>query len=129
MFDISGFGIQCRITASVTFPAGFTVTQFADDSDPFDIGTQTIASTAMTLNGDLTKWSEANIIPLVINVIPGSEDDLNLAILLEANRVGRGKFSARDVINVVGTYPGEDARTLPNTPLSLIHISEPTRPY
>ena len=110
-FDISGFGIQARIVASNTFPLGFTVTQFSDDADPFDVGSQTIAETAMTLNGDLIKWSTATIIPVTINVIPNSEDDLNLAVLLEANRVGQGKTSARDVITIVATYPDPDTRT------------------
>ena len=40
-----------------------------------------------------------------VNLIPSSEDDKNLAILLEANRVARGKRSARDVITVVAIYP------------------------
>ncbi len=111
-YDISGFGVQLRITASVTFPTGFDVTEFADDADPIDIGSQQIADKAMTLNGDLVTWSTANHIPMTVNVIPDSEDDRNLAVLLEANRVGQGKTSARDVITAVITSPGPDARTL-----------------
>ena len=111
-YDISGFGIEARITASTTFPNGFSITEFADDADPIDIASQQIADKAMTLNGDLVTWSTANHIPATINVIPGSEDDLNLAVLLEANRVGQGKTSARDVITFVITSPGDAGRTL-----------------
>ena len=111
-YDISGFGVQGQITASVTFPNGFTVTEFADDADPWDIASQQISDKAMSLNGDLVGWSTANPITLTINVIPDSEDDLNLAIILEANRVGQGKSSARDVITFVGTNPGADGRTI-----------------
>ncbi len=110
--DISGFGIEATIIALPTFPAGFTVTEFADDADPFDLPAIQIAETAMTLNGDLINWSTAVPIPLTINVIPGSDDDLNLAALFEANRVGLGKFSTRDLITIVGTYPGPDARSI-----------------
>ena len=111
-YDISGFMVEARIIASVTFPSGFSVTEFADDADPFDIGSQQIADSAMSLNGDLVTWSTANPIPLTVNVIPGSDDDRNMAVLLEANRVGQGKTSARDVITWVATLPGPDARTL-----------------
>jgi hypothetical protein len=38
-------------------------------------------------------------------VIPGSFSDLNLAVLFEANRVGRGKIGARDIITMTGIYP------------------------
>lgn len=105
MQDISAFGIRVRVVASNTYPAGFTVTQFADDADSVTVEPQTIAETAMGVNGDLVTWSSANPLPLVLNVIPGSEDDNNLQVLLEANRVGRGKRSARDTITVTAVYP------------------------
>jgi hypothetical protein len=44
-----------------------------------------------------------------LNVVPGSEDDNNLAVLFEANRVGKGKQGARDVIAITVVYP--DGRT------------------
>jgi len=91
--DVSGFGLRIRLTASRTFPAGITITQFADDADPFDIPSLQIADTAMGLNGDLISWSKANPIKPTLNVIPASEDDRNLAVLLEANRVGAASRS------------------------------------
>lgn len=105
MNDISGFGLSVRVLASNTFPAGFTVTEFADDADPLDIAAAAIADKAMGLNGHLITWSKATPIPAVINTIPGSDADTNLAILLEANRVGKGKRSAKDVITLVVSYP------------------------
>lgn len=114
MQDISGFAIEVTLIASVTYPSGIIITQFADDADPFDSPSQQLADMSMTLNGELLKWSTANIIPLTINLIPQSEDDINLAILAERNRVGRGKSSARDVITVSGIYPDGSAVTLTN---------------
>lgn len=110
--DISGFGIQVTVVASVTFPNGFTVTEFADDADPFDVPSQQLSESVMTLNGDLLSWTTANIIPATLNVIPQSEDDVNLAILAEANRVGRGKTSARDRITLSGVFPNGDVVVL-----------------
>ena len=114
MYDISGVGVEVYIVASSTFPAGFAVSQFADDADPFAVESQQISDTAMTLNGDLVSWSTANPIPLTINVIPDSDDDLNLAILHEANRVGQGKRSAGDVLTLVINHPNNKTITLTN---------------
>jgi hypothetical protein len=105
MEDISAYGIGVRVVASNTFPAGFDVTQFADDADPFDFPDIKIADKKMGVNGDLVVWSVASPIEFTLSVVPGGTDDQNLAILLEANRVGAGKLSAQDVIQVTGTYP------------------------
>jgi hypothetical protein len=109
MKDVSAFGIRVQVVASNTFPAGINITQFADDADPFDTPSIQVADKAMGLNGDLITWSKANPITITLNVVPNSEDDLNLAVLLEANRVGKGKQSARDVISMTAVYP--DGRT------------------
>ena len=114
MNDISGFGLRIQIIASNTYPVGFPVTQFADDADPFDVPSIQIADKAMGLNGDLISWAKANPINIVLNVIPNSIDDINLGILLEANRVGRGKIGARDIITMTGIYPNAGFITLTN---------------
>src|ERR1700735_4603861 len=100
--DVSGFGLVIAIKASTTFPTGFNVTEFADDADPFDIPSITVADKAMGLNGDLIVWSKATPIEITVAVINGGEDDQNLAVLLEANRVGQNKISARDLITITG---------------------------
>lgn len=110
MQDISGQGLSLRITASNTFPSGFNVTQFADDADPFDMPTIQLGDDGMGLNGDMPFWSTANAIPVTINVIPGSEDDINLSVLAEANRVGRNKTGARDQVTLVASFA--DGKTL-----------------
>lgn len=103
--EIGGFGLQISLIASQTFPAGIIITQFADDADPLDSAAIEIASAAMGLNGDLVTWSKAAPIPMAINVIPQSDDDRNLAVLAEANRVGKGKRSVRDIITATVIYP------------------------
>lgn len=112
MADISGFGLRLNVVASKTFPAGFNVTQFADDADPFDIPSIQVKDKAMGLNGDLITWSKAVPLIVSVSVVPGSEDDQNLAVLLEANRVGKGKTGVRDVVAMTGVYPDGDTVTV-----------------
>lgn len=103
--NISGFGLQARVIASKTYPAGITVTQFADDADPFDTPSMDIADDSMGLNGDLLIAEKATTIRGTLAMVPGSDDDKLLAILFEANRVGKGKKSARDKITLTVMYP------------------------
>lgn len=105
MADISGFGLSILIQASSTFPAGVTITQFADDADSFDTPSQQINEAASGLNGHLVSWSRANPLRPTINVIPDGEDDRNLAVLFDSNRVARGRRPVRDVITMVVSYP------------------------
>jgi len=105
MGDISGFGLTVRILASNTFPTGFDVTEFASDSDPLDFPNLVIGEDEMGLNGDLITWGSPNAIGMVLNVIPGGDNDNSLAILFEANRTGKGKRGAQDTITAVATYP------------------------
>jgi len=112
MFNISGFGLSVNILASVTYPIGVQITEFADDSDPIDVPSLQIADTAMGLNGDLITWSKANPITVTVSVIAESEDDNTLSILLSANRVGRGRISSRDVITMTVVYPNGSFVTL-----------------
>lgn len=107
MTDISGYGLRIRVLASETFPVGFDITQFADDTDPFDFPSMQIADSAMGLNGDQISWTTANSIAVSISVVPGSPEDINLGILFEANRAGKGKTPARDNITMIGMY-GDD---------------------
>jgi Tail fiber protein gp32 len=109
--DVSGFGAVVTVVATGTFPSGFNVTQFADDADPFDIPETVIAETAMGVNGDLVTWSKATPLKVDLAVISASDDDQNLAILLEANRVGRGKVSAQDIITITIVYPSGNTKT------------------
>lgn len=105
MMDLSIFGLSARIVASKTFPDGFTVTEWADDADPLDSPDLEVAESAMGPNGDFVVWSRPMGIEVSMNVIPLSQGDTNLDILLSSNRVAKNKFGSRDVISIVWTYP------------------------
>jgi hypothetical protein len=105
MAEISAFGLSIVLRASNTFPSGITLSQFADDADPFDTPSIEIGQVAMGLNGDMVAWSTPNPITATINVIPGSDDDKNLEILAENNKVTKGKLFSRDNIEMTVVYP------------------------
>lgn len=105
MHDISAIGVSTRVIASLTFPVGFTITEFADDADPFDLPAIDIATPSMNVNGDLVVFSAATPILITLNVIPGSEADNNLSVIFEANRPGKNKRHAGDIITLVANYP------------------------
>lgn len=111
MQDVSAIGFTLILRASETFPNGFTISEVADDADPFDIPAVEIASTAMNVNGDMVTWSSPTPMTPTINVIPASESDKNLSILWDANRAARGKRHARDVITLVASYPDGSTKT------------------
>lgn len=108
--DIGGFGAELTIFASTTFPNGLTITEFADDADPVDAPSIQIRDKAMGLNGRLITWGKATPIGLTINVIPNSDDDINLNLLFDANRVGRGKNRVDDTIDATLIYPDGAAK-------------------
>lgn len=112
--DITGFGSVVSLIASNTYPAGIVITQFADDGDPFDMSSVKIADTAMGVNGDLIKWSRAVAKPITISVIPGSLDDINLAILAKNNDAAQGQSNAGDIITVTVVYPDNSIITFSN---------------
>lgn len=112
MQNVSGFGYKLILKASITFPTGIQITQFADDADPLDFPTQQIADKGMNVNGELVVHSMANPIDFTLNLIPDSRDDRNMAILFDANRPVKGKQIVQDVITVVGIYPDGTTVTL-----------------
>lgn len=112
MQDVSAIGVSLRVTASRSFPTGFTVTEFADDADPFDLPAMDIASAAMNVNGELVVNSAPAPISFTLNVIPDSDADKNLAVIFEANRPAKNKRHLGDVISIVGSYPNGTTVTL-----------------
>ncbi|MBI6542761.1 phage tail fiber protein [Proteus sp. DFP240708] len=104
MNDISATGLSLIIQASNTFPAGIPITTFSDDADPLDLPAVDITQTAVDINGNLVSWSAPTPQTVTVNVLAGSEEDENLAILLDANTARRGRRHASDIITLVASY-------------------------
>lgn len=114
MQNISGFGLLVNVIASSTFPFGVTWSQFADDADPFDLNSIQVAEAVMGLNGDLLTYAKANPIKIILNLVPGGDDDISAGIILENNRPGKGKSPVNDIITMTGIYPDGRIITLIN---------------
>lgn len=104
MADVSAIGLSVSVRASKTFPNGFQLTTFSDDTDPVDLPGVDIAELGMDVNGNLVVWSAPTPQTVTISVLPGTEEDDNLQVLLQANRAAKGRTSARDVITLVVSY-------------------------
>jgi len=113
MANISGIQ-QITIKASKTFPSGFSISQFADDTDPINSDSIEVQTTAMGANGDLIVWNSPKGIPATVAVVPNSTDDNNLQVLLNANRKSKGRRVANDVITMTITYADDSTATLTN---------------
>lgn len=104
MADVSGQGLSVTVKASKTFPGGFQITEFADDTDPLDLPAVAVAETSMDVNGNLVTASSPQPQVVSVAVLPGSEADKNLQVLLQANRAAKGRLPTRDVITLVVGY-------------------------
>lgn len=103
--NISLFGFSVRIVADRTFPAGFTLTQWADDTPPLDSPIIETGGYGMGPNGDMVIWQKPAAITSAFSVIPNSEDDRNLSLLHEANRISKNKgVTPMDKVTAIISY-------------------------
>lgn len=112
--EISVLGTKAYLTASNTFPAGFEITKFPADSDGIDVQESQIANAEMGVNGDMITWRTPVPQQLVLTVVPGSEEDKNLQILLDRNRAAKGKSNIQDNITLVVTLANGVTHTFSN---------------
>lgn len=105
MLNISGFGTKATILALQTFPMGFTVDEFADDVDPISIEETQPSDFEMLYDGSLYAFEKAAAVMVNMSVIPGSDDDLNLRMLLQAKKGSPSLFPIEDVTSMIITYP------------------------
>jgi len=114
MTDVSSNGLIVHVIASETLPTGFPITNFADDGDSIDVPATPLADKAMGPNGDLVTWAKASPVNLTINIIPNSLEDRLMSLIANANRAGKGKQSANDIITVIAYFPSGSVHTYAN---------------
>ncbi len=105
MIDVSGFGTGIIVVALQSFPMGFKLSQFADDIDAIDAREVEPTGYEMLFDGDLFAFDKAAPIEVTIGVIPGSDDDINLKILLQSKHGAKSFLPLPDVTSMVITYP------------------------
>lgn len=109
--DISVAGSEVSIISNPTFPAGFTITEWATDADPLTIEDVQVAQSEIGVNGDVISWHRAAMVNVDMNVIPNSESDKNLMILTATNKVEKNKVSLHDNITMVIAYADGTIKT------------------
>lgn len=105
MIDVSGFGTGIVIVALQSFPMGFSLSKFADDADPISAKDIEAVGYEMLYDGSLFAFDKAAPVELSVSVIPGSDDDSNLKILLSSRKGAKKLISTSDVTSMVVTYP------------------------
>jgi hypothetical protein len=105
MIDISGFGTGITIIAINSFPMGVPVSQFADDKDPIVITPMETVGWKMLYDGSLFQYAKADPIRVSISVIAGSEDDINLKLLLQGSLASAGVLPLPNTTSMVLNYP------------------------
>lgn len=86
MNQVGNHGIHATIMAFKTFPMGFTISKFSDDVAPIEFSPTQVADHEFLVDGSLFKFDTSAMVSVKISVIPGSEDDNNLNILLNSSR-------------------------------------------
>lgn len=114
MEEISVLGAKGWLTADKTFPGGFAITKFPADSDAIDIAEGQFGNAEMGVNGDIIAWRTAVPLQVTLSVIPGSEEDKNLQVLLDRNRAAKGRIYEQDNITLVITLNNGNSYTFSN---------------
>jgi len=105
MIDVSGFGTGIVVLSLQSFPFGFQLKQFADDVDPISAKEVDAIGFEMLYDGDLFAFDKAAPIEVSVGVIAGSEDDINLKILLQSKKGSASILPLPDITSMVITYP------------------------
>jgi hypothetical protein len=105
MINISGFGLSIVVIAISSFPNGFALSEFADDTDPLTVDQLEPTGYEQLYDGSLFFYDKTAPIKVSVSVIPGSADDTNLKILLQGRKGSPPHLPIPDITSMVITYP------------------------
>ncbi|ATW57895.1 hypothetical protein CNR33_00049 [Pseudomonas phage tabernarius] len=105
MENIGGHGTSITIVALNSFPVGFQLTKLADDVDPISHKEVTTNGYKKLIDGSLFFYSQTAPIEVSVSVVPGSDDDINCKILLQAQKGGLQIIPLPDITTMIITYP------------------------
>jgi len=86
MDNVGGFGVVISLIATKTFPVGLTLSKFSDDVSPIEFSESQVADHEFLVDGDIISFETSSAVTVKIGVIPGSDDDDNLSIMLNSNK-------------------------------------------
>lgn len=105
MIDVSGFGLKATIVALNTFPSGFEVSQFPDETDALTFSNLEVSGYQMLFDGTLFIFDKAAPIIVDIAVLPNTTDDANLKMLLSVKQGMKSWLPFSDFTSMVIYYP------------------------
>ena len=112
--NVSGVGTIIQLVAMPTIPYGVKIEAFPGDADPIESAQLTTADFTMGVNGDLILNRRANPVNITIRTVPGTEEDIALERLFDANRVAANKVSYLDIITMTFVYSTGITKVLTN---------------
>lgn len=110
ILDITGCGFKLFVQSLYTFPLGFEINEFADDTDPFDLPDVTIGHYQNDLNNELVFWNKPSPFVVDLNLVCGTSGEQNCRTLFNSNYKAAGKSSGSDLITMIATYANGDKK-------------------
>jgi hypothetical protein len=104
MIDISSAGSGITIFSVSSFPMGFQLSAFADDVDPLSIQATEVSGFERLYDGTIFSFDKTSPILLSVGVIPNTEDDINLKILLQKRKSNSNALPLPDGVTMVISY-------------------------
>ena len=105
MIDVSAFGSSIRVISTVSFPVGFKLSQFADDEDPLSVSEVEVSGFEKLYDGNIFIFDKTSPILLSVGVMPNTDDDINLKILLQQRKSSSQILPLPDVTAMIVEYP------------------------
>jgi len=104
MIDISSAGSGITIFTLSSFPMGFRLTSFADDTDSLNVEATEVSGFEKLYDGNIFTFDKTSPIMLSVGIIPNTEDDINLKILLQKRKSNTSNISLADAVTMVIGY-------------------------
>jgi hypothetical protein len=105
MIDVSAFGTGITVVATSSFPVGFQLTSFADDEDPLAIEEVEVSGYEKLYDGNIFIFDKTSPVLLSVGIIPNTDDDINLKILMQARKSSPHILPLPDTTTMIITYP------------------------
>jgi hypothetical protein len=105
MIDISAFGTGITIVSTASLPVGFQITSFSDDEDPLTIEQCDVSGFEKLYDGSIFTFDKTSPVLLSVGVMPNTDDDINLKILLQARKSSVSLLPLPDTTSMIIVYP------------------------
>lgn len=108
--NLSTFGSKVILSASINYPMGVEIEDWADDADPFGPDNVTISEYGISLNGALLSWQQPAVAELEFSVWANSDSDRILRNIFDTDSIRKGKAALINVLTLSVQFPdGEKA--------------------